>query len=91
MNQWEISLSRTALKFLHKNHLSEEIITDAVTLAVKKLSGEDINVDLKKLNPPYEGYFRIRMGRMRITCGISFETRSVEVAEVEWHGSAYRL
>ena len=61
-----------------------------MTLAIKKLSGEIVSVDLKKLQPPYEGYFRIRVGKMRITCAFDFYINFVDVAEVNWRGSAYK-
>lgn len=90
MREWEIALSRQSLKFLSKNHLPDESITKLVILAIRKLSGEVVNLDLKKLNPPYQDYFRIRVGRMRITCNIDFDSRVVDVAEVNWRGSAYK-
>ncbi len=90
MNQWEIVLSRESLKFLRKNHLSDTVVTGAITTALRKISGESVNVDLKKLHPPYGGYFRIRVGRMRITFSIDFDSHFVDVAEVNWRGSAYR-
>ena len=51
--------------------------------------GEDVNVDLKKLNPPYQGYFRIRLGRIRITVSINFNSQLADIAEINWRGSAY--
>ncbi len=90
MNQWKIFLSRESLKFLRKNHLPETAVTEAIVTAIKKISGENANIDLKKLHPPYEGCFRIRTGRMRITININFDLRVVDVIEVNWRGSAYR-
>ena len=90
MSQWGITLSRESLKFLDKNHLSEVLVTEVITLAIKKISGENVNVDLKKLHPPYEGCFRVRVGRIRIIFSINFVLFSVEVIEVNWRGSAYR-
>jgi mRNA interferase RelE/StbE len=90
MSEWQIVLSRESLKFLRKNHLPDEKVTDAVVAAIRKLSGENVNVDLKKLNPPYEGYFRIRIGRMRITLAIDFRARVADVADIKWRSGAYR-
>jgi len=90
MNSWEILLSKESLKFLNKNHIEQGIVTDAIRLALRKFSGEDVNIDLKKLNPPYEDYFRIRRGRMRITFAIDFDTRTIDVAETNWRGSSYK-
>ena len=90
MKPWDILLSKESLKFLRKNHLSDTAAINAIIIAIKKLSGENINLDLKKLHPPYEGYFRIRTGRMRITFSIDFTQHLVDVAEINWRGSAYR-
>ena len=90
MNDWEILFSKGSLKFLRKNHIGEDIITGVIKLAIRKFSGENINVDLKKLGPPYDGHFRIRVGRLRVTFAINFDNRIVEVAEINWRGSAYR-
>ncbi|MEK7585418.1 MAG: hypothetical protein AAB455_02820 [Patescibacteria group bacterium] len=90
MNQWEIALSRESLKFLRKNHLPETTVIEAVTSAIKKMSGETINLDLKKLHPPYEDHFRIRNGKLRIVFKINFEVNFVHVIEINWRGSAYR-
>ena len=90
MNQWEIIFSRESLKFLNKNHLPETLVTEAIIPAIKKMSGEDINVDLKKLHPPYQNCFRIRASRIRIIFSINFTLHSVDVIEANWRGSAYR-
>ncbi len=90
MNQWEIIFSRESLKFLLKNRLPEMMVTEAIVLAIKKISGGDVNVDLKKLHPPYEGCFRVRVGRIRIIFSLNFTLYSVDVIEVNWRGSAYK-
>lgn len=90
MSQWEINLSRESLKFLHKNHIAETLVTEAIILAIRKISGEDVSVDFKKLHPPYQDCFRVRVGRIRIVFSINFTLYSVDVAEVNWRGSAYR-
>ena len=90
MNQWEISLSKESLRFLRKNHLPETLVVEAISLAIRKISGEDVNVDLKKLHPPYEGCFRVRSGRIRIIFSLSFTLFSVDVIEINWRGSSYR-
>ncbi len=90
MSSWDILLSKESLKFLRKNHLEQNVVIDAVTLAVRKFSGEDVNIDVKKLSPPYDGYFRIRRGRMRITFKIDFDTRTVDVVETNWRGGSYK-
>ena len=46
---WRIGFSKDSLKFLAKNNLSEGFIIEKIKLAIKKFQGEDINVDIKKI------------------------------------------
>jgi len=91
MNQWEIILSKGALKFLRKNHFPETTVTEVIIVAIKKLSGEDASIDLKKLHPPYADYFRVRSSRLRIIFSIDFAGHTADVIEINWRGSAYKL
>ena len=90
MSEWEFEFSRQSLKFLKKNNITEDEVTGAVRLGIRRLSKELVNIDLKKLNPPYEGYYRVRVGKIRITFVPYFHRSTVEIAEVEWRGSAYK-
>lgn len=90
MSKWEIVVSKESQKFLRKNNLPDSVVTRAIASAIKKFSGEEINIDLKKLRPPYDGYFRVRVGKIRIIFSIDFDLRSVDVAEINWRGSSYQ-
>jgi len=46
---WGIDFSPHSLKFLSQNKLNEETILEKIELAIRKLQGENINVDIKKL------------------------------------------
>lgn len=46
---WKIDFSKDSLKFLSRNNLDENAIVDEIKLSLRKLKGEDVNVDIKKL------------------------------------------
>ena len=46
---WRIDFSSDSLKFLSQNNLNEELILEKIRLALRRLQGENINVDIKKL------------------------------------------
>lgn len=90
MNEWRIPLSRQAKKFLDKQQLEENLITENILLGVKKLTGEDINIDMKKLSGKWEGYHRIRQGKIRIIVKFEFDANTAEIEIIDWRTSAYR-
>lgn len=87
---WRIDFSKDSLKFLETNNLKEDFIIDKIKLALRKFKGEDINIDIKKLKGEWEGFFRIRSGKMRIILEFQFENFRVYVEKIDWRGGAYK-
>ena len=46
---WQVSFSREAVKFLTQRKVKENTVVDKVMLAIKKLQGEDVNINIRKL------------------------------------------
>ena len=87
---WKISLSRQAEKFLQQRHLPDEFAVEPVRRSIRKLSGETIAVDLKRLTGKWAGYYRARVGKIRVIFSIDFEERNVFIEIVDNRGSAYQ-
>ena len=87
---WAIDWSRQASAFLEKNHIPEEQIFDLIRDTLKKFSGEDINIDVSKLKGKWEGFHRIRKGKLRVIVAFDFDSTSVFIEVVDWRGSAYQ-
>ena len=87
---WGISLSEKALKFLERNHLQKEDVFALVGGTIKKFSGEDINVDIKKLKGEWFGFYRIRKGKLRIIAEFNFDNHHAFIEAVDWRGGAYK-
>jgi len=57
---------------------------------LRKLRGESINIDAKKLKGEWKGYFRIRKGRLRIIFSIDTSYSSLYVERIDFRGNAYK-
>ncbi len=86
---WTISLSRQADKFLQQRHLPDEFAIEPVKRAIRKLSGETVAINLKKLTGKWGGCYRARVGKVRVIFSIEFEEHSVLIEVVDNRSSAY--
>jgi mRNA interferase RelE/StbE len=87
---WRIDFSRNSLKFLIRHNLSESSILEEIKLAIRKFKGENINIDIKKLGGKWDGFYRIRSGKLRIIIEFQFEHYRVYIEEIDWRGNAYK-
>jgi len=87
---WRIGFSKDSLKFLAKNNLSEGFIIEKIKLAIKKFQGEDINVDIKKLRAKWEGFYRVRIGKLRIIAEFQFDNYRIYIEQIDWRGRVYK-
>lgn len=87
--KWEIGFSKEAEKFLKRENLRSETIGEIVNL-LKRLRGESVSVDVKKLKGDWQGFYRIRKGKVRIIFELSFEEHFVYVARIDYRGEAYK-
>ena len=74
---WVIDWSRQASAFLEKNRIPEEEIFDLIHLVLNKFSG-------------WEGFHRIRKGKLRVIAAFDFDHTSVFIEVVDWRGNAYQ-
>jgi len=88
--KWRIDFSKDSLKFLEKNNLQENFIIDKIKLVLRKFKGEDININIKKLRGEWEGFYRIRFGKLRIIAEFQFEGCRAYIERIDWRGSVYK-
>lgn len=72
------------------NHVAVEKINALIVKALKRFSGEDVNVDIVKLGGVWAGFYRIRSGKVRIIAEFDFDERRVYIEKIDWRGSAYK-
>ena len=87
---WQIDFSSNSLKFLKKNNLKENFIIEEIKLVLRKLKGEDVNINVKKLKGEWKGFYRIRSGKIRIIAEFQFEQNRVYIEEIDWRGNIYK-
>jgi mRNA-degrading endonuclease RelE of RelBE toxin-antitoxin system len=86
---WTIEYSRDADRFIQAEGIQGEVKRQ-IEGFLRKLLGESINIDVKKLKGEWKGYFRIRKGRIRIIFTIDTSHRSTYVERVDFRGDAYK-
>lgn len=87
---WQIGFSRQAEKFLNQRHLPDEFIIKPATLAIRKLRGETVAINLKRLSGKWANCYRVRIGKIRIIFSINFNEQKILIEVVDNRGSAYR-
>jgi len=86
---WTIEYSRDADRFIQVEGIQGEV-NRQIKGFLRKLQGESINIDAKKLKGSWKGYFRIRKGKLRIIFSIDTSYRSLYVERIDFRGDAYK-
>lgn len=87
---WLIDFSTNSLRFIKKNNLEEDFAISKIKLAIRKFRGENTNIDIKKLKGKWDGFYRIRSGKLRIIVEFQFEKSRAYIEEIDWRGEVYR-
>ncbi len=87
---WRILISRDAKKFLEGDNFSIEEVNELIVKAIRRFQGEDIAVDIKKLKGKWQGFYRVRSGKMRVIAEFNFEDSAVFIEEVDYRGNVYK-
>lgn len=94
----KILYSKQAKKFLDKNPsiINEAKIEDLALKAVKKIiKSEDVNIDIKALKGQWKGYYRIRVGNIRIIFNLENKKEESHITiifftnEIDYRGNIY--
>lgn len=91
--EWKLRIHRKALKFLEE--ISEEErkrVEEKLNDLLKTLESGALlhtRLDVKKLKGTWEGFFRIRVGRIRVIFKIEIENKEVLVYNIHYRGQAY--
>lgn len=87
---WRIDFSASSLKFLKQNNLEENFVIDKIQLTLRKFKGENANINIRKLSGEWEGFYRIRSGKLRIIVEFQFEQNRAYIEEIDWRGNVYK-
>jgi mRNA interferase RelE/StbE len=87
--KWRIDYSRDAEKFIEKQNIRVEV-REELGKFFMKMKGENINLDLKKLSGEWEGYYRLRKGRIRIIFEPNRIDKVLFVDRIDFRGDVYK-
>ena len=87
--KWRIDYSRDADKFIEKQNIRDEV-REELRKFLMKMKGENVNLDLKKLSGEWEGYYRLRKGRIRIIFEPSKTDKVLFVERIDFRGDVYK-
>ncbi len=88
--KWQIDYSKSSLKFIKNNNINRNDITNTICNALKKLKGENINIDIKKMKGNWKGYFRVRDGKIRLIISIDFNNSNIYLDRIDYRGDVYK-
>jgi mRNA interferase RelE/StbE len=86
--KWKIDYAKSADKFINEHRISEEI-RELIKNLILIINGERVKIDLKKLKGKWEGYLRIRKGKIRIILKVHKEEKRIFVKKVDFRGNVY--
>jgi len=87
--KWKIEYSRDALKFIKKQNIHEEV-QEEIKKFLMRLKGENINIDVKKLIGDWEGYYRLKKGKIRIIFSLNKNEKSLFIEKIDFRGDVYK-
>jgi mRNA-degrading endonuclease RelE of RelBE toxin-antitoxin system len=90
LNGWKIRISKQANNFIEIQNFSDDFVRQYIMLALQKFDRQDVNIEIKKLSGKWEGFYRIRSGKIRIVCSFDFKLKIAEVEEIDFRGNSYK-
>jgi mRNA interferase RelE/StbE len=87
--KWHIQYSRDADQFIDRQKIRDDV-REQLEFFLRKMKGEQINVDVRKLKGEWKGYLRIRKGKLRVIFSVDFSERVLYVERADFRGKAYK-
>ena len=81
---WKFKYRKQAFSFLKENDFVE-IVRDKI---INYIRGE--KVDIKKLKGKWEGFLRLRVGKIRVIFKLDVENRVIEIYKAGLRGKVYK-
>ena len=82
--RWEIEYEKDAYNFLEQKDLLNRVENSIVRF----LKGQ--RADIKKLKGKWEGYFRLRIGKIRVIFTINKQKKKIIVRFADYRGDIYK-
>jgi mRNA interferase RelE/StbE len=92
--EWRLMIHKRSIKFLNELDKGErDRVTETLQELLMNLEHGTIpfrNMDIKKLRGKWEGFFRIRIGNIRIILKIDTANKTVYVYNIHYRGRVYK-
>jgi hypothetical protein len=87
---WAIEYSKDTDSFIKKHRHIKDVLIGEIKKLIQKLNGENVNIKFKKLTGDWEGYYRIRKGKIRIIVYLDFAKHVVYTENIDFRGNVYK-
>ena len=87
--KWKIEYSKQANKFAKQHELFSSV-REEIHKFLLKMIGVTINLDVKRLKGNWEGFLRIRKGRLRIILTVDEQNKIIYIDKIDFRGSVYK-
>lgn len=87
---WKIDLSKEADKFARKERIKDAEILSYINKFINYYKGVDENIDVKKMKGKWRGYYRIKVGKIRMILKPCFKECVIFVDRIDYRGDIYK-
>ncbi len=87
---WKIELSKQADKFNKKENIEDNEIVSLMQKFINYAKGMDENIDVNKMKGKWKGYYRIKIGKIRMILNVNFTERKIYVDRIDFRGDVYK-
>ena len=87
---WKINLSKQTDRFVRNNKIKDNEILSFINKFINYSKGSDENIDVKRMKGKWKGYYRIRIGKVRIMLKVDFKEKTILVDRMDYRGRVYK-
>ena len=87
---WKINLSKQTDRFVRNNKIKDNEILSFINKFINYSKGSDENIDVKRIKGKWKGYYRIRIGKVRIILKVDFKEKIIFVDRMDYRGRVYK-
>ena len=89
---WKFEFSSETRKFLEKaNERLRNSLLGKIRNVGRWLDGqEELGTDFKKLKGEWEGYYRIKLGNVRVIVSLEKEEKVIRIHDIGYRGDVYK-
>jgi len=87
---WKINLSKQIDRFMRNKKIKDNEILSFINKFINYSKGSDENIDVKRTKGKWKGYYRIRIGKVRIILKVDFKEKTIFVDRMDYRGRVYK-